>query len=120
MRVSLLRRMLLNNLLRNGNQQANSAVSAASQTNRLKKIDLAKDWSSLNKTQQMYIQKMIEKNNERYAKEKKLRTHYRISAGVLFTIVFSIYFYSMYAVKQEKFLDDFDVPTPPDVKDTKK
>lgn len=125
MRVSIIRRFALANLARN--QQAPTSAQAAQDkivdaSNYLRKIDLSKDMDSLPKAQQMYIKKMIEKNNERYAKEKKLRTHYRISAGILFSIVFSIYFYSMYAVKQEKFLDDFDTPAPPDpaVKDFKR
>lgn len=125
MRVSIIRRFALANLARS--QQAPTSAQAAQDkivdaSNYLRKIDLSKDMDSLPKAQQMYIKKMIEKNNERYAKEKKLRTHYRISAGILFSIVFSIYFYSMYAVKQEKFLDDFDTPTPPDpaVKDFKR
>jgi len=110
--------VLFSNILRNESQQSASAA-VAPQSDRLRKIDLTKDWSSLPKAQQMYIKKVIEKNNERYEREQQLRKHYRISAGVLFTIVFSIYFYSMYAVKQEKFLDDFDVPTPPDAKNLK-
>lgn len=109
MRVSLIRHMLFSNLLRS---EAAAVQPAAS--DRLRKIDIEKDMDKLPKAQQMYIKRMIEKNNERYAKEKKLRTHYRISAGVLFSVVFSIYFYSMYAVKQESFLDNFDVPAPPD------
>lgn len=112
--------MLLSNLRRNEVTSSVSTPPAAS--DRLRKIDLSKDWESLPKAQQLYIKKIIEKNNERYEKEQKLRTHYRISATVLFGVVFSIYFYSMYAVKQEKFLDDFDMPTPPDpaVKDFKR
>ncbi len=119
MRVTLIRRVLLSNLLRSEGQQAASAA-VTPQSDRLRKIDLAKDWSTLPQAQQMYIKKMIEKNNERYEREQKLRKHYRISAAVLFSVVFTIYFYSMYAVKQEKFLDDFEVPTPPDAKNLKK
>ena len=33
--------------------------------------------------------------------------------GFLFTFVLAVYFYSMYAVKQEKFLDDFKMPNQP-------
>lgn len=113
--------MLVSNFLRSDSQQvaAPAAAAAAQTTDRLRKIDLTKDWSSLPQAQQMYITKMIAKNNERWGREKKLRTHYRICAGVLFSVVFSIYFYSMYAVKQEKFLDDFETPTPPDAKNLK-
>lgn len=124
MRLSLVRRMLLSNLRRNEATSTSITPQQPQQAagDRLRKIDLSKDWESLPQAQQLYIKKIIEKNNERYEKEKKLRTHYRISATVLFGIVFSIYFYSMYAVKQEKFLDDFDMPTPPDpaVKDFKR
>jgi len=124
MRLSLVRRMLLSNLRRNEATSTSVTPQQPQQaaSDRLRKIDLSKDWESLPQAQQLYIKKIIEKNNERYEKENKLRTHYRISATVLFGIVFSIYFYSMYAVKQEKFLDDFDMPTPPDpaVKDFKR
>ena len=119
MKLSIINQQLMRNIrkfstTRLMKNEGTTGIAQNTNDNRLRKIDLAKDLDSLPKAQQMYIKKIIEKNNERYAREKKLRTHYRISAGVLFTIVFSIYFYSMYAVKQEKFLDDFDVPTPPD------
>ncbi len=32
--------------------------------------------------------------------------------GSCFTIALTIYGYTMYAIKQEKFLDDFDMPDP--------
>lgn len=118
MRLGVIQQQLMKNIRKFSTtgpmKNADTGVAPNTTGNRLRKIDLAKDMDSLPKAQQMYIKKMIEKNNERYAKEKKLRTHYRISAGILFSVVFSIYFYSMYAVKQEKFLDDFDVPAPPD------
>ena len=126
MRVNLIRKFMLANIPKNQRIKFNSTQAATDKitetSNRLRKIDIEKDLDSLPKAQQMYIKKMIEKNNERYEKEKNVRTHYRISAAVLFTLVFSIYFYSMYAVKQEKFLDDFEAPVPPDptVKNLKK
>jgi len=33
-------------------------------------------------------------------------------SGSCFTIALTIYGYTMYAIKQEKFLDDFDMPDP--------
>lgn len=125
MRLTLVRQMLSSNLRRNAastSNQTNTTVAANTPSDRLRKIDLSKDMDSLPKAQQMYVKKMIEKNNERWEKDRKLRKHYNISAVILFSIVFSIYFYSMYAVKQEKFLDDFETPQPPDeaVKDFKR
>ena len=32
--------------------------------------------------------------------------------GVCFTVAITIYGYTMYAIKQERFLDDFDMPDP--------
>ncbi|KAK9696138.1 Cytochrome c oxidase assembly factor 3 [Popillia japonica] len=55
--------------------------------------------------------RFIEKQNrERVEKLKRLRRNNLITAGLLGCGVFSIYFYSMFAVKQETFLDDFDEP----------
>jgi hypothetical protein len=62
----------------------------------------------------MYIGKLNVKNKERYQKEKKLLKHYRITGAILISIALSVYAYTMYAIRQEKFLDDFDEPELPD------
>ena len=114
MRLSLIKQVFASSLRRSAaNASSNVPVEAPGADRVLRKIDLRKEMASLPEAQQMYIKRIIAKNNERYEKEKKLKLHHRISGAILFSVVFSIYFYSMYAVKQEKFLDDFDMPEPP-------
>jgi hypothetical protein len=71
------------------------------------------DPKAMSKIQEMYIEKLNAKNKERYLKEKTLKKHYRITGALLISIALSIYGYTMYAIRQEKFLDDFDEPEPP-------
>lgn len=55
--------------------------------------------------------KLIEKQNvERVLKLKKTRKNNLITAAALGGTVLAIYGYSLFAVKQEKFLDDFEEP----------
>uniref|UniRef100_A0A1L8DZP0 Cytochrome c oxidase assembly factor 3 n=2 Tax=Nyssomyia neivai TaxID=330878 RepID=A0A1L8DZP0_9DIPT len=55
--------------------------------------------------------KLIEQQNlERVLKLKRTRKNNLITALTLGGTVFAIYAYSMLAVKQEKFLDDFEEP----------
>jgi hypothetical protein len=55
--------------------------------------------------------KLIEKQNiERVEKLRRLKRNNKITAFTIGASVFGIYLYSMLAVKQEKFLDDFDEP----------
>jgi hypothetical protein len=70
--------------------------------------------NNMSNIEQMYMKKLQEKNAERYAKEKILRRRYNITGVALSLFVFGVYFYTMFSIKQEKFLDDFEVPEPPD------
>lgn len=63
--------------------------------------------------QNAYMDKLNQKTMDKHFKEKRLKKHHRITGALLFVFVVSIYFYSMYAVKQETFLEDFELPTPP-------
>lgn len=55
--------------------------------------------------------RIIEKQNlERVQKLKRVRKNNIITGCLLGTGVLSIYLYSMFAVQQEKFLDDFSEP----------
>ncbi|KAJ6647599.1 Cytochrome c oxidase assembly factor 3, mitochondrial, partial [Pseudolycoriella hygida] len=55
--------------------------------------------------------KLIEKENLiRVQKLQSLRKRNNLTGIILGGSVLSIYFYSMFAVKQEKFLDDFSEP----------
>lgn len=73
---------------------------------RMPKIDLTK----LKQTDLDFMRFIEKQNRERVEKLKRLRRNNLITAGLLGCGVFSIYFYSMFAVKQETFLDDFDEP----------
>lgn len=74
---------------------------------RMPKVDLSKDG---NKNIIDFI-KLAEKNNlERVAKLQRVRKNNLITAFALGVGVLGIYGYSIFAVKQESFLDDFDEP----------
>ncbi|XP_063707826.1 cytochrome c oxidase assembly factor 3, mitochondrial [Culicoides brevitarsis] len=61
--------------------------------------------------QQLQYMKLIEAQNlERVRKLEKLKKNNRIVCNALIGTALSIYFYSMYKVKQETFLDDFEEP----------
>ena len=63
------------------------------------------------KQSEIDFMKLIEKQNlERVQKLKKLRRNNKITAFTVGAGVIGIYLYSMLAVKQEKFLDDFEEP----------
>ncbi|KAK0091630.1 hypothetical protein PV326_002930 [Microctonus aethiopoides] len=74
------------------------------------KLNLAKDAAKLSTSDRHYIKKIEEFNVERVARLKKLNRNNRIVGGLLGLTVISIYAYTINAVKQERFLDDFEVP----------
>nr|CAH7720387.1 unnamed protein product [Callosobruchus chinensis] len=57
-----------------------------------------------------FIREIEKKNFERVQKLKLIRRKNLITGVLLGAGVLGIYGYSMYAVKQESFLDDFDEP----------
>ena len=62
---------------------------------------------------QMEFVRMAERqNSERAQRHKKYRRKDWIIACTCFAIATSIYGYTMYAIKQERFLDDFEMPDP--------
>ena len=80
----------------------------------LEKLKLNIDNKALSIAEQNYIRKIRERNFERYRKEQTLRKHYRITGALLLVFFLSVYGYTMYVISQEKFLDDFEEPEPPD------
>ena len=123
MKLTLARRILISNLKANNKvvsptveKTTAAAADAPGQNGErfLRKIDLSKDIDKLSPDQKIYINKLMEKNTERFTAMKRLRRHYNITGLILTTFVLSIYTYTLYSIKQEKFLDDFDVPEPPD------
>lgn len=62
---------------------------------------------------QMEFVRIAEKQNqERAVRHKKYRRKDWGIAVTCFAIAISIYSYTMYAIKQERFLDDFEMPDP--------
>lgn len=60
---------------------------------------------------QLEFMKLIEEQNlERVTKLKRVKRNNLLTAGALITSVVGIYAYSIWSVKQEKFLDDFEEP----------
>jgi multisubunit Na+/H+ antiporter MnhB subunit len=72
------------------------------------KVDFKKDKPT--EAQLQYIKLIELKNRERVEKLRKLRTRNLWTAGLLGGAVLGIYGYSMFAVRQESFLDDFNEP----------
>lgn len=70
------------------------------------------DFKSSNLSQtELDFMRIIEKQNlQRVHKLKRIRRNNVVTGCVLGAGVFSIYLYSMFAVQQERFLDDFNEP----------
>lgn len=76
-------------------------------SDRMQKI---KDFSKLKTTELDFIKEIERQNLERVTKLKLIRRNNLITGSLLGVGVLAIYGYSMYAVKQESFLDDFEEP----------
>lgn len=68
------------------------------------------DLNKLSGSDREFIQRMNRENQERVAKLKKIRRNNLITGGILGALVIGIYSYTILAVKQETFLDDFEEP----------
>lgn len=77
-----------------------------SESDRMPKIDFSK----LKQSDIEFIRQIEKQNYERVQKLKRIRRNNVITGCLLGLGVTSIYLYSMWAVKQENFLDDFDEP----------
>ncbi|XP_054285600.1 cytochrome c oxidase assembly factor 3, mitochondrial [Macrosteles quadrilineatus] len=76
----------------------------------MRKVDFVKDKKLLNAATQEWI-KLVEKQNiERVEKLRKIRKKNIITSLFLGGGVLAIYAYTILSVKQETFLDDFEVP----------
>jgi hypothetical protein len=62
----------------------------------------------------MYAAKIDTRKREDFENAQKTRRYHKLLGLLLGTFVFGVYGYTMFAISQEKFLDDFDVPEPPD------
>lgn len=74
------------------------------------KVDLKKDSAKIKNIHFSLMNEIEKQNSERVKRLVKLRRSNRILGCLLGGAVFSIYFYTIYSVKQERFLDDFDEP----------
>lgn len=68
------------------------------------------DKAKVGKLQLELMQVIEQQNRERAAKLLTIRRKNRITGAILGATVLGIYAYSMFAVKQETFLDDFEEP----------
>lgn len=78
---------------------------------RMPKVNIDKDKNRLSQAQLNYMKYIEQQNIERAQKLKKVRRNNIFTALTLGAAVIGIYAYSMLAVKQETFLDDFDEPS---------
>lgn len=74
------------------------------------RMQKVKDFTKLKPSELDFIKEIERQNRERVIKLKKVRRNNNITGCLLGAGVIAIYAYSMYAVKQESFLDDFDEP----------
>lgn len=68
------------------------------------------DVSKLKPAELVYIKEIERKNLERVLKLQRTRRNNLITGGILGGLVLGIYGYSIFAVKQETFLDDCNEP----------
>ncbi|KAF6035984.1 hypothetical protein EB796_005699 [Bugula neritina] len=73
-----------------------------------RKLDMKAEFEKLNPTEQHFVRKAELVNRARALSQKSLRKRNITVAGAIFAGVLSIYAYTIIAVKQEKFLDDYD------------
>lgn len=77
---------------------------------KMPKVDLKSTSHKLSQTDLDFM-KIIEKQNlQRVHKLQRMRRNNIITGCILGGSVLSIYLYSMFAVQQERFLDDFNEP----------
>lgn len=74
------------------------------------KVDVLKDTGRLKSTDVVYMKRLEEQNLQRATKVQAYRKANNRTAIVLALGVVGIYAYTIYSVKQEKFLDDFEMP----------
>jgi len=75
-------------------------------------VDEAHVQAKLSKQTLAFVKKAERSNATRAAKHVKFRKKDWIIAGACVGLAVGIYAYTIYAMKQEKFLDDFDMPDP--------
>ncbi|KYN07027.1 Coiled-coil domain-containing protein 56, partial [Cyphomyrmex costatus] len=87
-----------------------STDSQLQQNETMPKIDIIKDAAKLTNTNIVYMKRVEEQNLQRAKQVQKYRKANSYTALVCGLAVIGIYAYTIHSVKQEKFLDDFEVP----------
>ncbi|OXU22931.1 hypothetical protein TSAR_006658 [Trichomalopsis sarcophagae] len=77
---------------------------------RMPKINVEKESHKLTNIQKEYMQRIHHQNLTRVQKWNQIRRRNRFLGATLSVFVVSIYSYTMWAIKQESFLDDFNEP----------
>ncbi|XP_072753676.1 cytochrome c oxidase assembly factor 3, mitochondrial-like [Anoplolepis gracilipes] len=80
------------------------------QNQNMPKVDLLKDAEKLKFTDVVYMKRLESQNLERAKRVQGYRKSNNRLAFALTLGVIGIYSYTIYSVKQEKFLDDFEEP----------
>ncbi|XP_046570285.1 cytochrome c oxidase assembly factor 3, mitochondrial-like [Haliotis rubra] len=83
--------------------------------NRMEKVDMTKEFQNLSPSDKHYLRKLERVNKGRAVKLMTMRKRNAFTGILLGVGVLSIYGYTMYAVRQEKFLEGFDT-VPEDAK----
>lgn len=87
-----------------------STDSQLEQNQNMPKVDLLKDAEKLKFTDVVYMKRLEEQNLQRAKRVQGYRKSNNRLAFALSLGVIGIYTYTIYSVKQEKFLDDFEEP----------
>merc|ERR1711962_731743 len=73
-------------------------------------VDEAEIQKRLGKVNMHFIKKAEKRNKERSKMHRFFRRKDWLIAGICFGLVSGIYAYTIFAIQQERFLDDFDMP----------
>jgi len=87
-----------------------SADNRLEQNEPMPKVDVLKDAGKLKSTDIVYMKRLEQQNLQRAKRVQGYRKANNRTALALTLGVIGIYTYTIYAVKQEKFLDDFEIP----------
>ena len=99
---------------------SSSLNSAADKTMKQVEVDELEVQKKLGEMQMNFVKKAERLNLERAEKHRANRRKDWLIAGFCFSLAVSIYSYTIYAIKQETFLDDFVMPDPMEQKNTTK
>lgn len=76
----------------------------------MQKINVEKESHKFTSIEKEYMQRIHQQNLNRVQNLNKIRRRNRFLGAALSACVVSIYSYTLWAIKQENFLDDFNEP----------